>query len=526
LQFVVNAVKRNYYRDSIQLMRLTEEAKRLEGVIDAVVAMGTETNKLLLEQLGLLTEEGRRATEEDMVLAVKASGEDSARALLSRLESLLLSPTQTVKAGERTYSSIEGALSDMPGANLALVSVPGWQAGGVAMNLLKRGINVHLFSDHVPVEQEVELKEYARKNGLLLLGPGAGTSIINGVGLGFANVVKRGKVGIVASAGTGLQEVSVLLDAAGVGISHALGVGGSDVSSRVGGIMTLECVRLLEEDSSTSLIVIIAKKPEESVMKSVMGYVMRNTTKPVVACFLGFSSSSTGHVRHASTLHSAAALAARLAKANPLQTQGPHGVEKEAASLRLRIKDGRRFVRGLYSGGTFAHESLLIFRELVSEPYSNTPITPSKLLHDPSRSEGNCIVDLGDEFFTEGRAHPMIDPTIRRVRLIQEASDPGVAVIMMDVVLGYGSAPDPAGAMADAVLYARRAGSSGIVYMAHVCGTQGDPQVLEEQKAKLSRAGVALYPSNAMMAATAALIVGGPDAASRLKARWRELFGE
>lgn len=526
MHFVVNAVKRNYYRDSIQLMRLTEEAKKLEGVIDAVVAMGTDTNKLLLEQLGLLTEAGRGATDGDMVLAVKAESEGKARELLASLESLLLSSTGGTNAARRTYRSIEGALSDMPGANLALVSVPGSQAGGVAMDLLKRGISVHLFSDHVPVEQEMELKKYARERGLLLLGPGAGTSIINGVGLGFANVVRRGAVGIVASAGTGLQEVSVLLDSVGVGISHALGVGGSDVSSEIGGLMTLECVKLLENDSSTSLMVIIAKQPEERVMKKVMGYVEKNTTKPVVACFLGFKSRSTTRVRYARTLHAAAVEAARLTKARPPSAHGPLEIEKEAASLRRRIGKKRKFVRGLYSGGTFAHESLIILRELVGEPYSNTPLTSSMLLRDPSRSQGNCIVDLGDEFFTSGRAHPMIDPTIRRLRLIQEASDPAVAVVMMDVVLGYGSADDPAGAMADAVIAADGQRSSGIAYMAHVCGTQGDPQVLEEQKARLSRAGVALFPSNALMAATASLIVGGQEAASKLKSRWGELFGE
>ena len=534
---VVNVVKRNLFRDSIQLMRLSESVKKLEGVDDAVVSMGTDTNRRLLRDLGLLGDEGRGTGDGDLIIAVRVRGGSDADEVMGRVERLVMAPPVTT-GGPRVpvLHSVTSAMDRLGGANLAVVSVPGGQAFEPSMELLRRGVNVHLFSDHVPLEQELELKRFASSRGLLVLGPGAGTSIISGVGLGFANSVRRGDVGIVASAGTGIQEVSTMLDRIGLGVSAALGVGGTDVSEKVGGLMMKDCLRLLEKDDETRLIMIIAKTPKEGVIREVMNHAETMTTKPLVACFLGLDppAARSERVTYAKTLHSAVHTAARLS-GKQAEDEFEASISKTFGELSDSSRDiasslgrERRFVRGLYSGGTLAHETLLMFRELLGEAYSNTPLSDRFALPDPNTSRENSVVDLGDEFFTSGRAHPMIDPTLRRLRLAQEAKDPTVAAILLDVVLGYGSSPDPGGALQGAISDATRPTGrqgAGPAVMAHVCGTETDPQPLKGQNEKLSAAGTTLFASNALLAAEAALIAGGDHAAGRLKEKWGELFG-
>jgi len=531
----VNVVKRNLFRDSIQLMRLSEDVKKLEGVDDAVVSMGTDTNRRLLQDLGLLGAESKGAGDGDLIIAVRVRGGFGARKVMERVESLVMAPPVS-SGGTRTMvlHSVESAVKAVRGANLAVVSLPGRQAFEPAMDLLAKGVNVHLFSDHVPLEQELELKQYASSKGLLVMGPGAGTSIINGIGLGFANSVRRGDVGIVASAGTGIQEASIMLDRIGLGVSAALGVGGSDVSEQVGGLMMKDCLGLLERNEETRMIMIIAKTPKAKVIRQVMEHVEKRTTKPIVACFLGLDPPKTtgSRIRYAKTLHSAVHAAARASgwKAEKefdtnISTTFEQ-LSKAAKGLSEKLGPDRRFVRGLFSGGTLAHETLLIFRELVGEAYSNTPLSDGFALADPNISRGNSVVDLGDEFFTAGRAHPMIDPTLRRLRIAQEAKDPSVAFILLDIVLGYGSSPDPGGALTGVIGDAvRRSGDKGPAVLAHVCGTDADPQSLGTQSEKLSKAGALLFSSNALLSAEAALAVGGTEASARLKAKWGELLG-
>lgn len=534
---VINAVKKNLFRDSIQLMRLTEDVKKLEGVDDAVVSMGTDTNRRLLKDLGLLDEESKGAGDGDLIIAVRArEGSDSGE-VMERVERLVMTPPVS-STGPRVQvlHSVKSAIDRLGGANLAVVSVPGSQAFEPSMELLRNGVHVHLFSDHVSSEQELELKQFASSKGLLVLGPGAGTSIINGVGLGFANSVRRGNVGIVASAGTGIQEASSLLDRIGLGVSSALGVGGTDVSERVGGLMTKDSLRLLEKDNDTKLIMIIAKTPKEKVIKDVMDHVDKETTKPVVACFLGLDPPAvkSERITYAKTLHSAVHAAARLS-GKEAEDQFDANISvtfeelsKSSLSVRSSLGRERRNVRGLYSGGTLAHETLLVFKELLGEPYSNTPLSPGFTLSDPNTSRQNSVVDLGDEFFTSGRAHPMIDPTLRRLRFVQEARELDVAVIMLDIVLGYGSSADPGGVLVGVISDATKVDGTqrrGPTVMAHVCGTDADPQSLKEQSKKLSEAGTTLFSSNALMAAEAASIIGGPATEERMRQKWGALFG-
>jgi FdrA protein len=533
----VEAVLHNQFRDSIQLMRLSEDVRKLDGVSDAVVAMGTETNRRLLQDLGLLGKESRRAGDGDLVIAVRTREEADPAEVMARVQRLVMSPPSGARSRRAlVFHSVKTAVDHLGTANLAVVSVPGWQAFEPTMELLRNEVNVHLFSDHVPLDQEIKLKSYANSHGLLVLGPGAGTSIINGVGLGFANSVRKGNVGIVASAGTGIQEVSTMLDGIGLGVSAALGVGGTDVTEEVGGLMMKKCLALLEKDESTKTIMIVAKTPKEKVIREVMGHVERATTKPVIACFLGLDNHSVevGRVSYAKTLHSAVSKAAAIAggtaeemfRARVGSNFGE--LSKSSKGISSGLDVSQRFVRGLFSGGTLAHETLLIFRELVGEAYSNTPLSDHFALSDPNLSRENSVVDLGDESFTAGRAHPMIDPTLRKLRIAQESRDPEVAEVMLDVVLGYGSAPDPGGALLGAIGDARessRRRGGELAFVAHICGTDSDPQPLGEQSEKLSKAGVLLFPSNALMSAAAALAIGGSEASERLEKRWGELFG-
>jgi len=501
-------------------MQLSEEAKSIPGVLDAAIVMGTETNKEILRKLGLLTAEGEAASENDMILAAKVEDESKMADVLSAMEEMLLKPPEAAAEVGRVYFTVESALEALPDANLAVVSVPGEYARDVAMKFLEMGVHIHLFSDHVPIKHEVELKRYASERGLLVLGPGAGTSIINGKAIAFANVVRRGNVGIVAAAGTGLQEVSVLLDRVGLGVSQGLGIGGNDVKKEVGGIMAAECIRALEADKKTKLIMIVAKPPDREVMNKITKVIARETKKPIVACFLGKAEykppkALARRVKSARSLHAAVLDVVKTLQAKKLPTAQRRismklgDLKKLTAKLSKNLTPKQRYIRALYTGGTLMYETLLIYRELIGNVYSNAPLLERYKLPDPYKSMKHSVIDLGEEEFTAGRAHPMIDPTIRKLRLVEEAKDSEVAVILMDFMLGYGSHMDPAGAMLDSIKEAQEiaeAEGRSLVIMGHVCGTKADPQNLAEQERKLKKAGVVTFPTNALMAVASALV--------------------
>ena len=512
-----NVVKRNFHRDSVQLLHLSEEAKKIEGIKDAAVVMGTTTNKEILTRLGLLTNEGRAASDTDMILAVIADSEPNMEKGLHQLEEMLLRPPA---AKGRSFYSVDAAMQAMPGANLAIVSIPGEFAKPVVLKLLEKGVNVHLFSDHVSAQDELELKQYAKSKGLLVMGPGAGTSIISGKAVAFANVVKKGNIGIVAAAGTGLQEVSVLLNEAGLGVSAALGTGGGDVKTTVGGLMMLQSIDALERDAGTSTVVVVSKPPDNDVKKIILNHIASKTKKQYITCFLGpenyeISTDARPRVKGTKTLHAAFLEAAASSAPGMSQeitkrfSSSRNELTVLADGLTKTLNGKQKFIRGLYTGGTLAYETLIILGRLLGPIYSNAPLNSQLKLANSYRSIDDSIIDLGEEEFTFGRAHPMIDPTIRRMRLIEEAKDPEVAVILMDVMLGYGSHPDPAGAMLGAIDEAKKIAEAErrtLPILAHVCGTEQDPQVLSNQEAKLKRAGVYLFPTNAIMAIASAMV--------------------
>jgi FdrA protein len=488
-------VRSNRYYDSVALMAISQKAGALPGVMQAVVAMGTDMNKELLRNVGLLTAAAEAAGPTDLIIAIGAADEETAQAAAAQVEEMLKHQAQVRRGAEvAAPRSLKAAVRQQPDANLAFISVPGAFAAREARLALESGLHVMLYSDNVPLEQEVALKRLAHEKGLLLMGPDCGTAIIGGVGLGFANAVRRGPVGIVAASGTGAQELSTLIDRLGSGISHLIGVGGRDLSPAVGGIMMLDGLRMLEADPETKVIVLVSKPPAPEVARRVTE-AAQASSKPVILCLLGVDAVAAPQageaVRLVTSLDEAAEEAVGLAAGRPAP---------RLAQDRLPTFEpgpGRRYVRGLFSGGTLCEQALLILEGALGPVACNVHPDPSRrALTGP----GHLLVDFGDDEFTRGRPHPMIDMTLRRMRLAEAASDPEVAVVLLDVVLGYGAHPDPAGALADAI---GAATAAGVRVVASVTGTEGDPQRLSSQVAALEGAGALVLPT----ARQAALVV-------------------
>jgi len=508
--YTVN-VKKGYYMDSIQLLKISEEVKKVPGVLEALIAMGTDTNKELLKMLGFSYED-LNVTPNDLIIAIGAESEDALKNAVNTAERLL---EEGIGETREYYADLDTALSKNPDISIALISIPGQYVKDVAMKLIDRGINLHIFSDNVPINDEIEIKKRALEKNVLVLGPGAGTVIIKGVGLGFANKVNVGSVGIVAASGTGLQEISSLLSEIGIGISYGLGVGGNDVKNAIGGIMTIKALEFLQNDDDTKVLALISKVPDRETEEKILNYIYNNVSKPIIINFLGGHAreSAKGNVYFTYTLHQTILKIAKVISENKyVEARNKYLLSFDelirlADELKRELSGSQRFIRGLFTGGSFVNETLVILRELVNDLYSNAPIEGVAELKNPFKSIANSIIDLGDEVFTRGRPHPMIDPTIRVNRLLEEANYDDVAVILMDFVLGYGSHDDPVGAHADAIKHIMESSKGKKVIIAHVCGTSEDPQNVVEQVNKLRSLGVIVMPTNALAAFLAGLIV-------------------
>ncbi len=502
-------VVRNLYRDSVSLMQLSATLGRLPGVRQASAVMATVGNLELLREAGLIAA-AVEPSPNDLLVAVEAADEATlAEALATAEAELSRAPAAQDGAGPRRMppKSLEMALGELPTANLALISTPGDYAAAEAMKALRLGLNVMLFSDNVALADEIELKTYARERDLLVMGPDCGTAILSGIPLGFANAVRRGDIGAVAASGTGLQQVTCLIDRWGQGISQAIGTGGHDLSAEVGGITMLQGLHALAADPATRVVVLISKPPHPEVAERVLGAASA-AGKPIVVNFLGADPSTVRrpNVHPVRTLEDAARLAVALAGNADAATGA---ARSEAAVEDPRLAPGQRYVRGLYSGGTFCYEALLLLSEVLGPVRSNTPLDPGCRLDDVWQSREHTAVDLGDDVFTRGRPHPMIDQTLRCERMRKEAADPEVAVILFDVVLGYGAHPDPAAELVPAIQSARAAAAAGgreVAFVGSVCGTAADPQNLARQEAALRDAGVMLADSNAQAVRIAARI--------------------
>ena len=491
---VVNEVRRGFYLDSVALMQLSAELAALAAVEDAVAMTGTPSNLQIMREAGLLAPPGEAAGPNDLVVAVRAAGEAEAGDALAHARTALAQEVVPEEIGEWRPRTLDGAVDRMGDANLVLVSTPGAHAIREARRALDRGLNVMLFSDNVPLEAERALKDRAHALGLLVMGPDCGTAYIAGAPIAFANVVPRGRIGVIAASGTGLQEVAVLLARAGAGISHGIGVGGRDLSDAVGGVSTLDAVDLLASDAGTDHLILVSKPPGPRTARLVFER-LAASGKPCTAVVFGAEGIEVppGGPALVPTLKGAV----ERATGRPIAPGYDAGAVARREAERLGA--GRRAIRGLFCGGTLATEA----REVLAAAGIDAASGPG-LPAAPGSNAPHLVIDLGADEYTVGRPHPMIDPAPRTERLRAALADREVAVVLLDVVLGLGAHPDPARPVCDAV---RDAGRDRPSVVASVCGTGDDPQDGRRQAAMLRDAGAAVAPSNADAAALAAAVL-------------------
>ncbi|MBK8903212.1 MAG: acyl-CoA synthetase FdrA [Anaerolineaceae bacterium] len=472
-------VRQGAYYDSVVLMQLQKSLAELPGVADAGVVMATDANKELLAAGDLLPADVS-AKADDLLIVVKGESETAVTQAISQVDQLL-TRRKTSSSSEYRPHSLAAAAKLLPEADWVLISVPGRYAAGVAEEALDLGKHVFLYSDNVPLADEVRLKQKAQANGLLLMGPDCGTAIVNGVGLGFANRVRRGRIGLVAASGTGLQAVSSEIHNLGSGVSQAIGTGGRDLKAEVGAITALQAVQLLGQDRATRVIVLVSKPPSPQVATQLLR-VAQATGKQIVVNFIGFPppGHKVGNIHFATSLVETAELAVHLA------------TTVETSLLFSEHQPVTGYVRGLFSGGTLAYETVLGLTAVFDQLYTNIPIRPDQKLDDLTRSQGHTIIDMGEDEFTQGRLHPMMDNDLRLRRLRQETADPDVGFILLDVVLGEGAHPNPAAELRPAIAEAVQAGKKVVTI---VVGTDEDPQDLNGQIEQLAAAGATVFSS-------------------------------
>ena len=490
-------IRKNEYYDLVFLMGINNRIMKENGIVQSAVLMGTDANKEVLKELGFANSKIDEASANDLVLGVIGVSQEAVDSIINNLGNWLteVKKQKTVSA----LHTLREAIDNHPNANLVSISVPGEFAANEAKKSLENGLNVFLFSDNVSVEDERSLKEYAAKNNLLVMGPDCGTSIIGGIGLGFANVVRRGSIGVIAAAGTGLQEFTCMVHNAGYGISHAIGTGGRDLSDAIGGLTTLSALDILEKDSNTKVIVILSKPPGQKTLTRIVER-FRSIKKPVVGCFIGIEGSiqGEGQVFHrAKIIDDAVETAIKLSEGSLPTTITKDTNPQKSPHWK---SPAQKYLRGVFAGGTFCFQAQQIMKSAGIKIYSNAPIDKSLKLDHPDISKENSIVDMGDEYYMVGRPHPMINGSQRALRILKEAQDPEVAIILLDFILGFNASTDPAGELVDAIQKAvSNAEQQGrhLEIIASVCGTKEDQQDLALQIQLLENCGVTVFKSNA-----------------------------
>ncbi|MFT8656479.1 MAG: acyl-CoA synthetase FdrA [Acetobacter papayae] len=487
------------YHDSVRLMRVSEALRHEEGVTEAIAMMATPNNRKILATSGLLTPQASAANPDDLIIAIVADTEALAEQALEAATRLLAQKPQNAQ-GTLQPRSLDAAVTMQPQANLACISVPGAYAYREAKRALELGLNVFLFSDNVSLEDERSLKELAAAKNRLLMGPDCGTALINGAGIGFANAVARGRVGIVAASGTGTQEISSLLDWLGLGVSQAIGTGGRDLKQEIGGLSMLQGLHILAQDSNTDVIVVTSKPPSPAVAEKILA-TCATLPKPVIINFIGQGATgSEGNLTFTRTLaETALAAALAMGASTPLPALDTATQDSFLQNNLQGRKPEQRYLRGLYAGGTLCYEALFLLKDVVNGVYSNLE-HGAYALTDPFTSKEHTVIDLGEDAYTEGRAHPMIDPLLRNQRILHEAQDPQVALLLIDLVLGYGAHANPAALLAETIAQARAladAQGRNLPVIVTICGTRADPQDYALQAATLEKADILVARNNA-----------------------------
>lgn len=510
-------IRQNEYYDSVFLMGVNKRLSEMEGVSQTAVLMGSEKNKMLLADIGIYGAKIDAAQPNDLIVAVFADSEQIVKTVLGDPDNYLTALDEG--AGKSHLRTLEEALAERQSANLAVLSIPGEYVYQEARKALEADLNTFIFSSNVSLEEEEKLKLFAAEKKLLVMGPDCGTSILGGRGIGFANAVRQGSIGAIGPSGTGLQEFTTQIHHAGLGISHAIGTGSRDLAAEIGGITTMMALDALERDPGTEIIALIAKPPEKSVLEDILVRI-GSCTKPVIGCFLGMDDIdgiSSNRFRAAKTIDDAAWLAIELKTGkDDLPKYGLDHKDRELAQeIRKRWSSEQLFIRGLFAGGTFCYQSQQILADAGFETYSNAPLELRNKLAHLAESREHTLIDMGDEEYTLGRPHPMIDSTMRKQRLLSEGHDSAVAVILLDFILGFNASENPVGELLGSILEAkqtRKAQGGELAVVASICGTDQDPQNIGHLRVQLEKAGVIVFQSNASATLFCVeLLIGGLD---------------
>lgn len=505
------------YADSITLMLIAEELRTKEGVQDAVLNMATPANLNIMKEAGFVLGD-QKTNPDDLVIAIEVE-EEKVDVLLKLAEEYLTNPPwkkgiSRSKENGSIPTCVEDAVNLLEKANLSVISVTGRYAAVEAYKSLEQGLNVMLFSDNVSLQDEIALKTLAHDKGLLVMGPDCGTCVIGGIGLGFANHGKTGPVGILGASGTGIQEVYVQLQKRDIGVLHAIGTGGRDIKDEVGGISFLDGLTAIWQDQRIKIITVISKplspKMESKIEKRIQELNETVQKKPVVICFVGGKQQENQQaVYYCTDFEETALVVDSVLKGENLD---------RVSSLRNNVRKKKweifpdraipdSFLRGFYTGGTLCYEAQSIISSFLDEVYSNTPLKQNKKIADAFYPTGHCLIDYGEDEFTQGRLHPMIDPSLRNAQLRKQALHPTVGVVLFDVVLGYGCHPDPAEELAQIVRDVSARRKHDIIFICSVTGLQTDVQDSFEQELKLEHAGVYVCQSNAEAAFIAGMLL-------------------
>ena len=498
-------IKGGMYYDSVTLMQVAKELSSMKGIMDSAVVMATAENKSIVKTSGLYTQDLDKASDNDLVIIVKADNAAILSKGFKRADEILKEKRKTVASSSKgkNAQSLDNAVEMLEGANMALISVAGKYAGSLAERCLDKDLNVMLFSDNISLEAEIALKKKALKKNLLVMGPDCGTAIINGAPLAFANSVKRGNIGIVAASGTGLQEVSCIISNEGGGISQGIGTGSRDVKKEVGAISFLAALKDLEKDDKTDVILLVSKPPHPSVMKKIIK-AAKNIKKPIAAVFLGGSLKMKlkDNFYLAKTLQEAALKAVYIAKEGK-----PHQAKVKIFDINIELEkiaiehaknksSKQKYLRGLFTGGTFVSESQIVLKDIIGHTWSNVPLDKKYKLKNSLSLKENSIIDLGEDEFTVGRPHPMIDFSLRNKLIISESKKADIAVMLLDMVLGYGSNMKPIEDIMPAINQAFK-NNRKLSIIVSVTGTETDPQTRSKVVNALIKAGVVVVDSNA-----------------------------
>ncbi|EJJ6354956.1 acyl-CoA synthetase FdrA [Staphylococcus pseudintermedius] len=494
-------IKENTYQDSIVLMLLSNKLNSIDGVKKVSVMMGTPANKDIFRASGLGSDELDQANPNDIVVVIDTEDEAKVNEVDEMVEATLKGENNVdASSNEQEAHNWKRAMELAKQPNMALISIPGQYAAMEAENALNEGLHVFMFSDNVPKADELRLKEMAHEKGLLVMGPDCGTGIIHSVPLAFTNIVNEGDIGLVGASGTGVQEVTTIIDREGKGVTNAIGTGGRDLSTEIGAITMLDSIKALNQDPKVKVITVISKPPAKEVKEKVLN-VLRNIEKPVVTLFLG--DVPTYHepgIYHAYTLEEAARVSVQLSNG-----ETPHFEPSILTDIEAEFVEGQMGIKGFYSGGTLASEAAM----LINHALKNTK--SEKQDGYMLKTEAHAVIDLGDDIYTQGKPHPMIDPEKRIEMLEASIEDETTAVILLDDVIGNGSHDDMASELAPTISkviqHAKEKGRH-IVVLATVVGTAQDHQGYQQQIDILKRAGAVICETNDQMVRTAIHLLG------------------